>query len=146
MIAIVQELYELPKFDKQKEYCDKIVGQLNDAQLLALFKTTVNNWTSFKFDRQDKFFYLIKKIQERIPVPFAELGSELRNFCLKNYLDKYGVTLEILEFVQICKHKSTLEVIKNGFCSNEVKQVAYEMAKRYECNKEVYLSLYRKVD
>lgn len=140
--SALQHLYELPKFDVQKEFCRSLAQSYN---LHDLFTGVVERWGSIPTNRKDKFFYLVSLVLPKVDYDILSIeDTELRNYCLKV---KFVLDEKMVRYASTCRHRSTLQIIKesvSGACE-ELRMLALELGKRKETrqpNREVLYHIY----
>eukprot|EP00866_Antonospora_locustae_P001978 jgi/Antlo1/1978/150 len=140
--SALQYLYELPKFDVQKEFCRSLAQNYN---LHDVFCGVLERWGSIPTNRKDKFFYLVSLVLPRIDYDILSIeDTELRNYCLRV---KFVLDENMVRYASICRHRSTLQIIKENVSgtSKELGTLALDLGKRKETkqpNREVLYHIY----
>lgn len=140
----VQYLFELPKFDAQKEFCRSLLALDEHHGLLA---EVVAQWHTIPPNRRDKFFYLVSLLLPRVDYDVLDIGdTELRNYCIKC---SFRLDERMVRYVAACRPSSTLLVIREGLRDVDVNRglglLALELGKRrdvHQKNREVLYAIY----
>lgn len=140
--SALQHLYELPKFDVQKEFCRYIAQNCNLHDVLC---GVVERWGSIPTNRKDKFIYLVSLVLPKVDYDILSIeDTELRNYCLRV---KFVLDEKMVRYASACRHRSTLQIIKenvSGACE-KLRALALELGKRKETrqpNREVLYHIY----
>jgi len=140
--SALQHLYELPKFDVQKEFCRSLAQHCN---LHEVFCGVVERWGSIPSNRKDKFFYLVSLVLPKVDYDILGIeDTELRNFCLKA---KFVLDEKMVRYASTCRYRSTLQIIMKSVsgASDELGALALELGKCKETrqpNREVLYHIY----
>lgn len=124
--SALQYLFELPKFEVQKEFCRSLAQHDN---LHEIFCGVIDQWNSIPSNRKDKFFYLVSLILPKMDYDILCIeNTELRNYCLKV---KFVLDEKMVRYVATCRYKSTLQIIKENMSevSEELRALALELGK-----------------
>ena len=150
----LENLFELPKFNVQKEFISNKINLFEENDLILLFNLVINKWSNIPLNRKDKFYYLLNCISEIIFIePWNIKETEIRNYLIKIYLSNNSNNItfyeELINYIAICNSLSTLklikETIKSRNFSDEIKNYSFKIGQKKEIkktNRDVLFDIY----
>jgi hypothetical protein len=139
---ILQQLFELPKYEAQKEFCRQLMTLSNLDELL---REVISVWNTIPTMRKDKFFYLVSLLIERVDYDILRIeNTELRNYCIRN---KFFLDERMLQYIATCEYKSTLLAIRENIypVDDTLRCLALELGKAKstkQLNREILYEIY----
>ena len=140
---VIQQLFELPKFEAQKAYCQSLMPH---PRLREIFCRIIDRWDEIPTNRRDKFLYFVMIALPRVDYDVTTIqDTDLRNYCMKN---SFALNENMIRYVAVCRHKSTLSVIRErvSVVSPELKSLALALGKKKEtgqANREILYEIYK---
>lgn len=140
--SVVQHLFELPKFEAQKEFCRSLVEQDNLYDVLC---EVIKQWDAIPPNRRDKFFYLVSLALGKVDYDILSIEStDLRNYSIRCL---FKLDEKMVRYIAVCKHRSTLATIRESLkeADYQIGVLALELGKQrqvMQANREVLYEIY----